>query len=286
MCKDGSYRDLLWTAALDPIGWLYLAARDITERKRSERELMFADRAKSRFLAMMSHELRTPLNSIIGFSDFLIDGKIGPVNERQARYLRNVNDSGRHLLDLINDLLDFSKIEAGKLDLAITSCSAQALIAHAAATLQPLADARRINLNFDPPGPAPLPAIRADAARFKQILYNLLANAIKFTPVGGDVSVLASLSPDGRHVRTTVADSGPGISEDELAQLFVPFVQLAAGRESGGTGLGLAVTRQLVELMGGQITVESTPRRWPSSWPATGGLRHGLRILVVRRATR
>ena len=273
LCKDGSYRDLLWTAALDPIGWLYLAARDITDRKRSERELMFANRAKSAFLATMSHELRTPLNSIIGFSEVLIDGKAGALSDKQAQFLQNVHESGRHLLGLINDLLDISKIEAGRLEVSKLPCASRQVAGEAAATLQPLADSRHVHIVLEDGDAAPVPPVAADPMRLKQVLYNLLSNAIKFTPAGGTVTLRSAVSADGGRVRTTVTDSGPGLTADDLAVLFTPFTQLANARDRGGTGLGLALSKHLVELMGGTIGVDSTPGAGSAFFielPATG----------------
>ncbi|MCU1279225.1 MAG: sensor protein [bacterium] len=269
-CKDGSYRDLLWASAADPSGLIYAAARDITERKRTEEdraqlnrrlveqneELTRASRAKSDFLAMMSHELRTPLNSIIGFSEVLSDQKFGGLTEKQARYVQNVLQSGRHLLGLINDLLDLSKIEAGRLEMLREPCAPLTLAAEAIATLQPLAEARKIEVTLER-GTATPPPITADAARFKQILYNLLSNAIKFTAAGGRVRVECALTDDGRFVRVSVRDSGSGIAREDLPRLFTPFTQLGNAKGQGGTGLGLSLTRQLVELMGGRIGVDS-----------------------------
>jgi PAS domain S-box-containing protein len=271
-CKDGSYRHLLWTSVPDESGTLYAAARDITERKRAEEErarltellsqqnqqLLHASRAKSDFLAMMSHELRTPLNSIIGFSEVLVDGKFGAVSERQSRYLNNILSSGRHLLRLINDLLDLSKIEAGKLEVARQPCAMRALALEAVATLQPLADAKQITLVVDAPGAAPLPVILTDPVRCKQAFYNFLSNAIKFTPPGGRVTVSCSASADGRWIRCAVSDTGPGIGGADVERLFKPFAQLERGDAAAtGTGLGLALTQQLVELMGGSVVVDS-----------------------------
>jgi PAS domain S-box-containing protein len=220
-------------------------------------ELVRVNRAKSDFLAMMSHELRTPLNSIIGFSEVLLDQKFGALNDRQGRYIRNVNDSGRHLLNLINDLLDLSKIEAGRLEIVMHPCAPRSLAGDAVATLQPLADQKRIRVTIDPRGTAPL-VVSADAARFKQALYNLLSNAIKFTPFGGNVTVTCGQAPAAGWVRTSVTDDGAGISPEDMARLFTAFTQLENAKEQGGTGLGLALTKQLVELMGGQIGVSST----------------------------
>jgi PAS domain S-box-containing protein len=271
-CKDGSYRHLMWTSVPDETGTLYAAARDITERKRAEEErvrltellsqqnqqLLHASRAKSDFLAMMSHELRTPLNSIIGFSEVLVDGKFGAVSERQSRYLNNILSSGRHLLRLINDLLDLSKIEAGKLEVARQPCALRSLALEAVGTLQPLADAKQITLSADAPDAPPLPAILTDPVRCKQSFYNFLSNAIKFTPRGGRVTVTCALSGDGSRIRCSVSDSGPGIGPEDLERLWKPFAQLEREKVAvTGTGLGLALTQQLVELMGGSVGVDS-----------------------------
>src|SRR5581483_7286593 len=279
-CRDGTYRTLQWSCTPDPSGKLYATARDVTAQRREEAEraqltdlvaqrnleLLHANRAKSDFLANMSHELRTPLNSIIGFTEVLADEKFGPVNARQARFLSNVLGSGRHLLGLINDLLDFSKIEAGRLDVALEPCALGALVVEAMATLQPLADARRIALDLDAGGAPAIPAVRADPRRCKQVLYNLLSNAIKFTPEGGRVACRLSVS--GSRVRAAVTDTGPGIKPDDVAKLFEPFTQLDRGPGSalGGTGLGLALTRRLVALMGGTVGVESEPGRGSTFW--------------------
>jgi PAS domain S-box-containing protein len=278
-CKDGTYRDLLWSTAPDESGMLFAAARDITERKQTQAkletahaelgllnarleernaELQRAVKAKSDFLAMMSHELRTPLNSVIGFSEVLIDGKVGPLNERQVRYLTNVHGSGRHLLGLINDLLDLSKIEAGRLEVAIRPCSTRLIVGEALSTLQPVADAADVVLEVAAESAQPHEGVAADPVRFKQVLYNLLSNAIKFSPKGG-VVVVRTTTRDQR-VRISVSDSGPGIAADDVPRLFRPFNQLENAREKGGgTGLGLALTKELVELMHGEIGVESVP---------------------------
>ena len=220
----------------------------------SNEELTQATRAKSDFLTMMSHELRTPLNSIIGFSEVMIDGKFGSLNERQGRYTRNVHSSGRHLLGLINDLLDLSKVEAGRLEVALRPCSPRLVLTEALATLQPVADLGQVKLVIEPPRSQSPETVSADPVRFKQILYNLLSNAIKFTPQGGQVSVRTESL--GSHVRVSVTDTGAGISAEDLPRLFAPFTQLENAKEKTGTGLGLALTKQLVELMGGRIGVE------------------------------
>jgi len=279
-CKDGSYRTLMWSAAPDPLGFIYAAARDITDRKRVEEEraalnrllternseLTRVSRAKTDFLAMMSHELRTPLNSIIGFSEVLIDGKFGALNDKQARYLRNVHQSGRHLLGLINDLLDLSKIEAGRLEIMMQPCAPRTLAADAIVTLQPLAAAQKIRVVLDGGDTTAPVVVSADGVRLKQVLYNLLSNAIKFTRPEGEVRVVCAPSPQAGFVRMSVSDEGPGIADEDLGKLFTPFKQLANAAEVGGTGLGLALTKQLVEAMAGHIGVESRVGRGSTFW--------------------
>ncbi|HXU69706.1 MAG TPA: response regulator [Polyangia bacterium] len=240
----------------------------LSEVQQKNAELLQANRLKTEFLANMSHELRTPLNSIIGFTEVLIDQRFGELNERQRRYLTNVNQSGRHLLRLINDLLDQSKIEAGRLEVARQRCAARHLTYDAATTVQPLADAKRITLVTDARDAPPLPFVSGDMTRLRQVIYNLLANAIKFTPEGGRVEVRSELCADGVHVRTTVTDSGPGIPPEELPRLFTPFTQLPSTRDLHvtGTGLGLALSKKLVELMGGRIGVESEAGHGARFW--------------------
>lgn len=225
--------------------------------EKQNEELTRASRAKSDFLAMMSHELRTPLNSIIGFSEVLVDQKFGPLNERQARYLRNVNDSGRHLLGLINDLLDLSKIEAGRFEVTPRPCALRPIASDAVATLLPLAASRRVTVEIEP-GEQPCVVV-ADAARLKQVLYNLLSNAIKFVPATGHVTLSFSRVPDSGLVRTSVTDNGPGIAPEDQGRLFTSFTRLGNVGEQEGSGLGLALTKQLVELMGGRVGVQSAP---------------------------
>jgi signal transduction histidine kinase len=223
----------------------------------ANRELVATSTAKSDFLAMMSHELRTPLNAIIGFSELIVDERAGPLNGKQLGFMRNVRTSATHLLTLINDLLDLSKIEAGRLEMGIQRCAPRELAADAIGTVQQLASAKSILLSLD--APTDPPAILADPVRAKQVLYNLLSNAIKFTPTGGSVTVSFARSEDGRLLRTSVRDTGPGISSEDLARLFQPFTQLVNAHQAprSGTGLGLSLTRRLVELMGGSAGVES-----------------------------
>jgi signal transduction histidine kinase len=220
-------------------------------------ELARATQAKTDFLSMMTHELRTPLNAIMGFSEVLIEGKGGAVNERQMRYLRHIHDGGQHLLTLINDLLDLSKVEAGLLDVVPEPCDPVDLVSTAITTLQQVAANKQVTLGLDPDHGA-VPRLVADPLRVTQALYNLLSNAIKFTPAKGRVSVSIT-QPGADRLRITVRDTGPGIPPEAIGNLFKRFSQLANARGAGpGTGLGLALTKQLVELMGGEVGVEST----------------------------
>jgi protein-histidine pros-kinase len=232
------------------------AIRDITERKIQERRVQEASRLKSEFLANMSHELRTPLNGIIGFAEFLIDEKPGPLNPKQREYLHDVLNSGLHLLQLINDVLDLSKIEAGKMDLYPERFLVEKAVNEACGVVKPVARKKRIEIAIEV---APeLGTVTLDPAKFKQVLYNLLSNAVKFTDENGKVSVIAEPAPAG-HFRVRVRDTGIGIRREDLDRLFVEFQQLESGvaRRFEGTGLGLALTKRIVEFQGGSIGAES-----------------------------
>jgi len=243
---------------------------DISQRKHTERALEAtkesaeaANRAKSQFLANMSHELRTPLNAIIGFSEMLTEKTFGELNERQLKYARNIFNSGRHLLQLINDILDLSKVEAGRLELACNSFNVRGALQGAIGITKALAHKKRISLGLEV-SPA-LQTIFADEGKFKQILYNLLSNAIKFTPDGGNVTVTAvceTLSNQAGQIavlKVVVADTGIGIHPRDQERIFNEFEQIDSSysRQQQGTGLGLTLTRKLVEMHGGRIWVES-----------------------------
>ena len=234
------------------------AIRDVTERKLVERAIQEASRLKSEFLASMSHELRTPLNAVIGFSEFLIDERPGPLNAKQKEYIHDILQSGRHLLELINDVLDLSKVEAGRMDLFPERFSLAEAIGEVCSILSPLATNKNIALNREVAGD--LGEVTLDKQRLKQILYNLLSNALKFTDEGGRVEISAVPQDEG-WFRLAVHDTGIGISAENMGKLFIEFQQLDQGfsRRYQGTGLGLALTKKLVELQGGTISVESEP---------------------------
>jgi signal transduction histidine kinase/CheY-like chemotaxis protein len=223
----------------------------------SNRALARATQAKSEFLAAMSHELRTPLNCIIGFSELLRDDPADdPGAARRRHFMNNINDSGRHLLNLVNDILDLAKVEAGRMKLHPTSFDLTSSLHAIAGAIIPLAEKKGLTLETHP-APEAI-TIWADERKFRQVLYNLLSNAVKFTPEGGQVTMTVHLVDEA--VEVVVADTGVGISLEEQKSLFEPFQQLgSSATRDEGTGLGLALTRRLVELQGGRIWVESTP---------------------------
>ncbi len=226
----------------------------------TNRRIEEANRLKSVFLAHMSHELRTPLNAIIGFTEMILDGVVPRDAPEHDEYLGDILTSGKHLLRLINDVLDLAKVEAGKLDLQMEAIDPRALIGEVLAVLLPTARSGQLELREDC---APsVDRVTVDPVRFKQVAYNYLSNALKFTPPGGTVTL--ALRPDGpdRFV-LSVHDTGPGIAAEDIPHLFTEFGQLREGRSSkhGGTGLGLALTRRLVEAHGGTVAVTSAPGR-------------------------
>jgi DNA-binding response OmpR family regulator/nitrogen-specific signal transduction histidine kinase len=222
---------------------------------RAKEELERASKFKDQFLSTMSHELRTPLNAVLGFSDLLTEERYGPLNDRQRRYVNHIHTGGKHLLNLINDILDLSKIEAGRLQLAIESVAINVSFAEVADTMRPLADKKSQTVVQRAPSGL---SIRADATRFKQILMNLLGNAIKFTPEGGRIELAAQQLGD--MARVEVRDSGPGIPPEEQKRIFEAFYRLRqTDKAVEGTGLGLAITQRLVEMHGGQLGIESQP---------------------------
>lgn len=232
------------------------AIRDATERKRYETALQEANRLKSEFLANMSHELRTPLNGIIGFSEFLVDEKPGPLNAKQKEYLGDVLNSGRHLLHLINDVLDLSKVEAGKMELHPETFQLAEAVQEVCSVVAPIAMQKGIDIRSQV---SSTPSkVTLDRQKFIQVLYNLVSNAVKFTAKGGDVQVIVDQEAPGT-LRVCVRDTGIGISRSDFGKLFAEFQQLDSGsaRRFGGTGLGLALTKKIVEFQRGSISVDS-----------------------------
>ncbi len=227
--------------------------RQQTEELRTAYEaLQASDRVKTDFLMRMSHELRTPLNSIIGYSEALSDGIDGPVTEDQGRSLARIANSGRHLLRLIEDLLDHSRLEAGRMEFRCTATPVEDAVRDVVHQARPLLGGRPIVLEVAIDGP--LPPVWADPDRLRQVLWNLVGNAVKFTD-RGQVRLEARARPD-RTVEVAVRDTGPGIPPEELETIFAKFAQLPGNRRSGA-GLGLAICRELVEHMGGRVWAES-----------------------------
>ena len=229
-------------------------ARLFRELERKTSELEVASRHKSEFLASMSHELRTPLNAVIGFSEVLLEHMFGDLNERQEEYLRDILDSGRLLLDLLNDILDLSKVEAGQMDLQRSLFSIRSVLEEGMSLMRERATRQgvAVRLQTDPD----VLLVESDARRFKQVLLNLLSNAVKFTGEGGEIVVRAEL--DGSFVRISVRDTGPGIPNEDRERIFESFQQ--GGRDASrheGTGLGLTLSRRIVELLGGRLWLES-----------------------------
>jgi PAS domain S-box-containing protein len=234
------------------------AIRDVSERKIFQESLERANRLKSEFLANMSHELRTPLNGIIGFSEFLIDEKTGPLNPKQKEYLGDILTSGRHLLQLINDILDLSKVEAGKMEVNTEVFSIKTAVSEVTSIITPAIKKRHLDFQVSIDDNAD--SVNLDKQKVKQILYNLLSNATKFTADNGQIRLRVSQEAPG-FLRLEVQDTGIGIKAEDIGKLFVEFQQLDAGsdRRYQGTGLGLALTKNFVELLGGTITLESKP---------------------------
>ncbi|MFB3819126.1 MAG: GAF domain-containing protein [Candidatus Methylomirabilales bacterium] len=254
--------------------------RDASEKGRMLEE---ANRHKSQFLANMSHELRTPMNAIIGFSEVLLDPSLAVSDEERRQFLTDILSSGRHLLKLINEVLDLSKIEAGRMELQLAPASLGEVLEAVQSTARPLAAKKAIQLDLD--GGTALPAFLMDAARVKQVLLNLVGNAIKFTPAGGRVTVATRIAgcrsqisdPEAAQpedlqseirnrqsecVEVSVTDTGPGIALEDQERIFLEFQQSQAcrgGTKPEGTGLGLALAKRFVEMHGGRIRVESRP---------------------------
>jgi len=248
---------------------ILLAIEDITERREIENglkkaheelkelttELKRAARVKSEFLANMSHELRTPLNSIIGFSEVLYDETFGPLNEKQKKYVNNVLTSGKHLLLLINQILDMAKVEAGKMKLTLSRVPMNGLLNEISLLVTDMAGKKKLQLLLEIP--EDLPEIEADELKVKEIIYNLLSNAVKFSPAGGEIGLQAKKT--GSEIEITVWDTGIGIATENMEKIFEGFfrVDTPYSRLTEGTGLGLPLSKKMVELHGGKLTIES-----------------------------
>ena len=229
-------------------------ARQRTALAEANVELARLTRAKSEFLASMSHELRTPLNAVLGFSDVLQQKLFGPLNTKQEEYVADINGSGRHLLDLINDILDLSKVEAGKMELDPTTFSLPDTLRSTLTMIRERATRHGVDVILVVS--EQVGQVRADERKVRQVMLNLLSNAVKFTPEGGSVQV--SVSVDGSDIRVSVRDTGVGIAKDDQARIFEEFQQAKHGRQiAESTGLGLTLSKRFVELHGGRIWVES-----------------------------
>jgi signal transduction histidine kinase len=235
--------------------------RELQEKNRqleaSYSALKELDRLKSNFIATMSHELRTPLTSVIGYSEMMLEGLGGPLTSEQREYLGIIMEKGENLLQLITSILDISKIEAGRTRLVIAEVDVGQVLRDAVATVLPLARKKGVKVVWEP---SPLPRIHCDRDKVRQCIVNLVNNAVKFTPAGGQVTVDARPLP-GERVALQVADTGLGIAPDHLARVFDVFYQVdgSSTREYGGAGLGLAIVKSYVEAHGGEIKVESAP---------------------------
>jgi two-component system, sensor histidine kinase and response regulator len=274
---NGTWRTIAWTATNlldDPsVRGYVLNGSDVTDARRATEDLatardtaMAATRLKSEFLASMSHEIRTPMNAVIGLSELLLGTTL---DREQHEYASGVNTAGEGLLAIINDILDFSKIEAGKLELEIIDFEPSLLLEDVAALLGETANGKQLELLAHPYPDLPT-IVRGDPTRLRQVLVNLVSNAVKFTSTGEVVLRAKPVSDDGQRavVRFEVSDTGIGIASEDRRRMFEPFAQADASttRRFGGTGLGLAIVRQLVELMGGQLGLDSEVDRGSTFW--------------------
>jgi PAS domain S-box-containing protein len=275
--KDGAARDFL------------IMVEDITERKRVEAALREAkneadraNHAKSDFLSRMSHELRTPLNAILGFGQLL--ERQNPTVQQRAR-VEHITSAGRHLLNLINEVLDISRIEAGHLQLSVEPVAVADVLDETLALMRPLAAARQMEISVDSLLDKDLHVV-ADRQRLKQVLLNLLTNAVKYTAVGGGVAVVLDRS-QATNTRLVITDTGAGISPEKLARLFTPFDRLGA-EQSGveGTGLGLALCQRLMHAMGGDIGVHSVVGKGSAFWIELPSADSPLKTLPKDRVSR
>jgi signal transduction histidine kinase len=252
---QGDFAKQVKVASRDELGALAANVNRMSEELgRLYRQLEAASRHKSQFLANMSHELRTPLNAVLGYAELILDGVYGEVSAKMRDVLDRIERNGRHLLGLVNDVLDLSKIEAGQLTLAIADYSMEQVVGNVHSAVEGLARDKKIGLKVDVA--RDLPPAQGDERKLTQVLLNLVGNAIKFTDEG-EVAIKASFA-EGT-IAVSVADSGPGISEADQARIFEEFQQAQDGstRHKGGTGLGLTISKRIVELHGGRICVAS-----------------------------
>jgi signal transduction histidine kinase/CheY-like chemotaxis protein len=266
--QDGSLVHVLWSLSWSQADQkLFVVAHDISERaeanellRKAEAEANRANRAKSEFLSRMSHELRTPMNAILGFAQLL---EMDDLSAQQRDGLDHILRGGRHLLDLINEVLDISRIEAGRLSLSLEPVEVSEILKESFDLVQPLARQREIRLN-GPIGPS-CTYVLGDRQRLKQVLLNLISNAIKYNRLNGIVTVTCECRED--RMRISIADTGMGIPAEKISQLFIPFERLGAEQSAiEGTGLGLALAKRLVEAMDGTLGVESTVDQGSIFW--------------------
>lgn len=246
-------------------------ARLFRELEAKTKELEVASRHKSEFLASMSHELRTPLNAVIGFSEVLLDRMFGDINSRQEEYLHDIRNSGKHLLQLLNEILDLSKVEAGQMVFEPTTFDVRAALDHALTMVRDRAAQHGLTVTAQIADG--IETIETDELKFKQVLLNLITNAVKFTPDGGSIAIHAER--DGSELAVEVTDTGIGVSPEDQERIFESFQQGRRGTaKEEGTGLGLTLSRRFVELMGGRMWLRSTPGHGSTFGFAIPGLSH------------
>jgi PAS domain S-box-containing protein len=227
-------------------------ARANVELELQNRAIQRANEQKARFLATMSHELRTPMNAVMGFVDLLSEENGGPLTAKQNRFLGHIRTAGQHLLRLVENILDYSRLEAGRLQLDCQEFEARVVVQEVVAGISQIDRGKSVDIVIDIPSDF---VVYADRQRFRQILYNLASNALKFTQGGGQVTI--SARRENGFAFLSVADTGVGIAPDQLAPVFEEFHQARSSEKNRGAGLGLAITQRLVEAHGGSITVES-----------------------------
>jgi signal transduction histidine kinase len=250
---NGWQRALPWLMLLVLLPALAFIVLLADRAGRSAERARQASEAKSAFLASMSHELRTPMTTVIGFSEMLQSGALGEMTDKQQEVVGHIVTGSRHLNQLINEVLDLSRVEEGRLTFHPEDVAPHKLVGEVVDGMRGLSDDRGVRIVVDAPE---IGTFRLDPARFKQVLYNLIGNAVKFTEAGGEVMVTVRAAEHGE-LLVSVTDYGPGVHPDEVDKIFLPFEQGA--HRNGGAGLGLAVSRRIVDAQGGRIDVASTP---------------------------